>query len=274
MIKQFQFFKIYKAVFILCLIFAACVQDNEYLDDAIDLETKKILFIGNSYTFYHNMPAMTKRMALSVGDTMFYEQYTIPGAYLWQHANSVFLDQLIKKENWNYVTIQSQSRESALDQEHFNTKVYPNALTLVNQIRDNNSNSKPLFYMTWGYENGYTPLCNDLPYMCNFESMNDKIEERYTYFGSSTNSSVSPCGKVWKALRNEYPNINLYDDDGNHPSRLGSYVAACCFYTMIFEKDPTLLSYNDEYLDDNDEQIIKAMVKEIVYDRLDQWQFH
>jgi hypothetical protein len=225
-------------IFILSLIFASCLQDDVSLDDTLYIEpkTKKVLFIGNSYTYYNNMPAMTKKMALSVGDTMLYSQYTIPGAYLCQHVNSVILNQLIDEGNWNYVTIQSQSRESALDQEHFDKRVYPNAITLVNKIRGNNPNSKPIFYMTWGYENGYVPLCEALPYMCNFGSMNDKIEERYIYLASSTKSSVSPCGKVWKALRNKYPNIDLFDDDGNHPSRLGSYVAACCFYTMIFKK--------------------------------------
>jgi hypothetical protein len=266
----------YKYLFLLSFIFASCLQDDVNLEDTpyIEPNTKNILFIGNSYTFYHNMPAMTKEMALSVGDTMIYSQYTLPGAYLWQHVNSYFVQQLIDKGNWTHVTIQGQSRETALDQEHFDTKVYPRAITLVKRIRNSNPNSKPLFYMTWGYENGYAPLCNDLPHMCDFESMNDKIEERYLYLASSTQSSVSPCGKVWKALRSKYPNIDLFDDDGNHPSRLGSYVAACCFYTMIFKKDPTLLLYDDKYLDNLDEQIVKSMVKEIVYNQLNQWQFY
>ncbi|NQX85446.1 MAG: hypothetical protein HRT67_06015 [Flavobacteriaceae bacterium] len=157
---------------------------------------KKVLFIGNSYTYGNNMPKMTRLLASSVQDTMIYATHTPGGAYLHQHANSAQLYNLINSQEWDFVTIQSQSRESALDQDYFDINVYPYAQTLVNKIRNNHAESMPLFFMTWGYENGYKPLCSSLPYMCDFEAMNDKIEERYTFYASATNSMVSPVGAV------------------------------------------------------------------------------
>lgn len=236
--------------------------------------SKKVLFIGNSFTYGNNMPELVKQLALSVQDTLAYRTHTISGSNIHQHANSSELEEKINSHDWDFVTIQTQSIESALSENYFNTNVYPNAVTLVEKIKNNSSKSIPLFFMTWGYLNGVESYCEELPYMCNFESMNDKLEERYTYFAKSTNSNVSPCGLVWKSIRKIYPDLNLYESDGSHPSRIGSYIAACTFYTMIYKKDPSLLTYDDPAIDDTHETIIKQQVKQLVYNYIDDWQFN
>ena len=234
--------------------------------------SKSILFTGNSYTTYNDMSNMVSKMASSVNDTLIYQQYALAGASVDQHANSTTLEGLISSHNWDFVTIQTQSQESALSQDYFDTNVYPFVTQLVEKIKNNAS--MPLFYMTWAYVDGDSFHCPDLPYMCTFEGMNDKIEERYTYFGSSTSSIVSPCGAVWREIRMQNPELNLYANDGSHPSRLGSYLAACSYYTMIFEKDPMLLTYDDPELDNTEEMIVKTAVKNIVYNTINNWKFN
>ena len=84
------------------------------------------------------------------------------------------------------------------------------------------------------------------------------------------NSYVSPVGFVWNYIRNNYPQINLYAGDGSHPNIKGSYVAAITFYTMIFKKDPTLITFNSS-LDDIEATNIRNAVKLLVYDDLEEW---
>ncbi|MBS1687131.1 MAG: hypothetical protein JSS96_00280, partial [Bacteroidetes bacterium] len=42
--------------------------------------TKRVLFLGNSYTYVNNLPQMVADVAASVGDTLIYDYYA-PGSY-------------------------------------------------------------------------------------------------------------------------------------------------------------------------------------------------
>ena len=49
-------------------------------------------------------------------------------------------------------------------------------------------------------------------------------------------------GNCWQLLYC----IDLYNSDGSHPSAIGSYVAGLCFYTTLFQKDPTEILWNGD----------------------------
>ena len=80
--------------------------------------------------------------------------------------------------------------------------------------------------------------------MCTYEVMDDKIYETYMAMALENRAEVSPVGRVWRKVREQYPTYKLYNRDESHPSLLGSMVAAYTFYTVLFKKDPTLLTYN------------------------------
>jgi hypothetical protein len=46
-----------------------------------------------------------------------------------------------------------------------------------------------------------------------------------------------PVGLVWKEVRTTRAELGLYADD-THPSPVGSYLAACVFYAVLFESSP------------------------------------
>ena len=86
----------------------------------------------------------------------------------------------------------------------------------------------------------------------------------------SNNAIVSPVGAVWKYIRQNFPLIDLYQADESHPSVAGTYAAACSFYTALFRKDPTLISFNSG-LTASDAADIRNAAKLIVYDSLLNW---
>ena len=43
-------------------------------------KTVRVLFLGNSYTYYHNMPKLVADMAASAGDTLVWEMEA-PGGF-------------------------------------------------------------------------------------------------------------------------------------------------------------------------------------------------
>ena len=123
-------------------------------------------------------------------------------------------------------------------------EVYPYAASLSDAIRANNECSQPLFYMTWGRENGDASNCEYLPWLCTYEDMDDAIRDTYMYMTEDNDAEVTPAGAVWRYLRENYPFINLYSSDSSHPSLAGSYATACAFYTMIYKKDPSLITWD------------------------------
>ena len=54
---------------------------------------------------------------------------------------------------------------------------------------------------------------------------------------------MAPVGLAWQQVRREHPEIGLWDPDGSHPSRAGTYLAACVLYATLFGESPEGLSF-------------------------------
>ncbi|NQX85226.1 MAG: T9SS type A sorting domain-containing protein [Flavobacteriaceae bacterium] len=234
--------------------------------------TKRVLFLGNSYTAYNNLPNLVSQMATNTGDTLIYDSNTPGGFRLMNHASNTTTLNKINADNWDFVTLQAQSQETSWSEAQMQIEVYPFATELVNVIRQNNTCSQPLFYMTWGRENGDAQNCEFAPWVCTYEGMDDAIRNTYTFMAQENTTEVAPVGAVWRYLRTHHPEVDLYTTDGSHPSVAGSYAAACAFYTMIYKKDPSLITWNAS-LDNNIANTIRLAAKTIVFDEVNAWDF-
>lgn len=255
-----------KAISLICTLFLISFLTVSAQD------SKNVLFLGNSYTAANNLPLMISTMAVSTGDELIYDSNTPGGYRFMDHASSSTTLDKINANNWDYVVLQAQSQETSLSQAQMQTEVYPYAESLSNAIRANYACSQPMFYMTWGRENGDASLCATLPWVCTYLGMDSAIRATYIYMADTNNAEISPAGAVWRELRTYHPEIILYSGDGSHPSVAGSYAAACAFYTMIYKKDPTAIPWNST-LPDIDAQNIKMTVRHIIFDSISNWNF-
>ncbi|MEL6970615.1 MAG: T9SS type A sorting domain-containing protein [Bacteroidota bacterium] len=237
---------------------------------SLSAQTKKVLFIGNSYTNNNNLPKLVGDAALSVGDTLIYNRHTPGGARLSDHASNPNALNKINSDDWDHVVLQEQSQMPSFGDWQVANEVYPFAAQLCDSIRANNACTRPIFYMTWGRENGDQSNCAILPWLCTYEGVDSMLNMRYRIMAEDNESLVSPVGEVWHYIRDNYPEIDLYAGDGSHPTIRGSYLAAITFYTIIFQKDPTLISFNSS-LDEGMAADIKTAVRLIVYDDLVEW---
>lgn len=233
-------------------------------------QQKSVLFIGNSYTGYNNLPQMVANVALSTGDTLNVDSNTPGGARLLNHAVNPQTLSKIASQNWDYVAIQAQSQEPSWPIGQVQTDVFPYATILCDSIRSGSSCSMPVFYMTWGRKNGDANNCPNWPPVCTYQGMDSLLSERYQTMANDNNALVSPVGAVWKYIRANHPGIELYTADESHPSLAGSYAAACAFYVTILRKDPTAITENAG-LSATEAQQIRAAAKIVVYDDLLQW---
>jgi hypothetical protein len=232
--------------------------------------TKNALFLGNSYTYVNDLPQMTANMAMSVGDVLTFDSNT-PGGYTFQgHTTNSASISKIGSGNWDYVVLQEQSQLPSFPDAQVAQSVYPHATFLDNLINTQNPCAETVFYMTWGRKNGDASNCQTWPPVCTYEGMDNLLRQRYMTMTTTNNAVVSPVGAVWKYLRTNFPDIELYQSDESHPSEAGTYAAACSFYSIFFRKDPTLITF-DASLSQSVANTIRQATKTVVYDDLINW---
>lgn len=230
-------------------------------------QTRKVLFLGNSYTYVNDLPQIVSQLATNTGDVLIYDSNLIGGYTLQDHySSSVSLNKILSND-WDYIVLQEQSQRPSFPV----ASAFANAFfALKTHIKQNKPCAQVTSFMTWGHENGDIQNCPTNPAVCTYLGMQNLLTERYMDVSDVSESEVTPVGVVWKFIRENHPSINLYQSDGSHPSVAGSYLAACCFYTSLFRKNPALIT--DNYgLDVTTASILRNAVKTLVYDELQDW---
>ena len=231
---------------------------------------KKILFLGNSYTYANNLPQLIADVALSKSDTVVYDQNT-PGGYTFNaHCSNAITWQKIRSQKWDVVVLQAQSQEPSYSPTNVMTYVYPYAKQLCDSIRAANSCTEIMFYMTWGRKNSDMDYCATYSPVCTYNGMQARLRESYMLFKDSFMTSVSPVGVAWKNFRMAFPLIDLYVADESHPSLHGSYLAACVFYSSMFKKTTVGSNYNPS-LPAADVANIQTIASQTVLDSMKVW---
>lgn len=231
-----------------------------------------VLFIGNSYTATNNLPQMISNIASAMGENMTYSSNTPGGCTFMQHCSNASMT-MIQQGSWDIVVLQEQSQLPSFPQWQVEQECFPYAQRLVDSIMAHNPNAEPMFYMTWGRRNGDQDNASEFPVLGTYEGMDSMLCERYTYMAEANNASLCPVGRVWRYLRTNNSDIELYASDGSHPSVAGTYAAACAFYVMFFHRDPDSIAFNAT-LSGSTAQAIRAAAKAVVYDDLRRWQRH
>ena len=198
-----------------------------------EINPMNILFIGNSYTHYNNMPFIFKSMAVSKNVKINVEMNAKSNHTFKMHAQRSEMYSTIRSKKWDYVILQGFSRELKYEKTHIDTASLPYIKQILDSIYTSNPCSNVLFFMTWGYENGFTEI--DSSSTSSYLEMSKSIKDGYNYISSQFNIPIVPVGYVWELFRQKYPNIKLYQEDGQHPTINGSYLCASTFYTSIFK---------------------------------------
>ncbi|MEM7038673.1 MAG: PKD domain-containing protein [Bacteroidota bacterium] len=230
----------------------------------------KVLFLGNSYTYSNNLPGIIQSLAEAGGDSLYFDSNTPGGYQFQQHVTNATTLSRIAQDNWDYVIMQEQSQIPSFPQGQVQQICYPHAATLCDSIRSNDPCSEPLFFMTWGRENGDAQNCPNWPPVCTFLGMAGQLRMSYLNMANWNNATVAPAGVAWVEARNRDPQISLYTGDGSHPNYTGSYLTACVFYATMYRKAPTALNFYGS-LDTATATFLQTVAEDVVFDSLDIW---
>lgn len=229
-----------------------------------------VLFIGNSYTYVNDLPGTLGSLATSLGKEITIDSKTNGGFTFQNQVNDPMTFSKIHSKPWDVVVIQGQSQEPSFPDSQVNTETLPYALQLADSIWANNSCGNVMYYMTWGRQNGDSQWSE----INTFEKMNTRLYNAYMRMAdSSDRSMVSPVGRVWSYVRANYPTINLYNADQSHPSLEGTYLAACTFYTSLFQQSPAGSNFYGG-LNASTAGILQAAAATVILDSLDHFHLH
>ncbi len=208
-------------------------------------DTLSVLFIGNSYTSYNNLPLLVKNLSTSAGKTLNIDS-NIPGGYLMSsHLNDATTLSKISQGNWDYVILQEQSQIPTIDYYRYND-MYPAMTDLKSVIEQYNPCAKIITYMTWGRRFGGQQCdpsgtyCS--PVFANFNHMQDSLTSAYLEISELLNIQCAPVGVTWQNILND-TTLVLHSGDNSHPNIDGSYVAALSIFSSIWKQGTSGLTY-------------------------------
>jgi len=100
----------------------------------------RILFIGNSYTYYNNLPHIFQSLAKSSGHLVKTGMIAKGGYTLKRHSEDPSVLDKIKRGNWDYVILQEQSVVPSVDYQ-FEDYMLPAVSLFEETIRTSNAES-------------------------------------------------------------------------------------------------------------------------------------
>jgi hypothetical protein len=205
-------------------------------------DTLRVLFVGNSYTYTNDLPALFSNLAASGGHPVV-TAMSAPGGYtLEQHTTNITTLELINHGSWDYVVLQEQSQYPTIPYYRYNS-TYPSARLLDSMIVA--QGARTAFFMTWGRKHGGQQIINGYySYaFANFFEMQDTLAAAYAEIASELEATLCSIGLAWAQAVTLNPSADLWQTDGSHPTLEGSYLAACSFYATLFGASPAGLSY-------------------------------
>lgn len=195
---------------------------------------ERILFIGNSYTYANKLRDVIAALAAAEGRPVAVASVTEGGRTL-KYFNDPAGEKgkearaAIAEGGFDTVVLQEQSLRPAISPSLF----FEAASSLCAQIRA--AGAEPVFYATWGRREGAPALAR---YHLTNATMTEKLNAAYRKAGEENGARVACAGLAFYEIYTGRPEIELYQDDGSHPSPAGTLLAALTLYRVLFGKAP------------------------------------
>lgn len=209
------------------------------------ITNEKILFIGNSFTFYWNLPSQVQKMSVERGLNWEVKHFTSSSATLKIHFNNPELKSLLENEKFDHIILQEHSTGPLTDPES-SRFYFGQILSLIP------STTKVHFFSTWMY-----PAIESL----NSDNQVFPIEESIKKIVDGTNTSVIPIGRAFRTFQDKYPDYNLLTDDNKHPSPNGTYLASCVIFSHLSAESSKNLSRRFKGVDSLGNDIYYSIVE-------------
>ncbi|MCE5313701.1 MAG: hypothetical protein ABFD49_01085 [Armatimonadota bacterium] len=249
---------------ILPVLMAILVIDGQ----AHALQTRRplnILFIGNSHTYFNDLPGVFRRIASSSGRTTPNVNSSAFGRYtLLDHLKNARTLRAIDygwgayHKPWDFVVLQEHSAIPAWAEDNAQHRhQFETACTqLYDRIKLHNPDAKVVLFETAAWNGAYwrSMEISDTSIGRNATDMQDRVRKwcaytAYTYVPTHCASTrkndlkVAFVGDAWERNYNNPNRIMLHAADYYHPNYAGTYLGALVMYATIYNEKTQRIGY-------------------------------
>lgn len=179
-------------------------------------EAVHVLFVGNSLTYFNDLPLLVEELASNRGENWEVEMLALPNYALEDHWNDGKFQKMICENSYEYIVVQ-QGPSSQEDGRQMLLQYGALIKTLCES-----RGTQLAFFMVWPSRQYYHTF--------------EGVISNYAEAAGTTNSILCPVGQHWKSHFESTGDFSYYGADGFHPSRKGSEVAATIIYESLSRK--------------------------------------
>jgi hypothetical protein len=241
------------------------------------LKNIHVLFIGNSLTYYQDMPQTLQQMLNETDSNVKIEQSTFPGMSLSGHLSDIITSKTkngintrkkeagekteteikIAERQWDIVILQTGTVNVLIPE---NRELKTNKAISEIQKLISNPNCKFILFNTWPAKNTYPKQYCYPSRLIDPSIQKDKccssVLESLEQEVKAINDAYDTVAEINQLIKSDNankfynvlvncPEIELYEDD-SHPNKNGAFLNACIFYQMLANKKASQLIYNGE----------------------------
>ena len=202
-----------------------------------------IMWVGNSFFFYNNMPDQLGAMAAEARRPTRNTMITMGGSgFDWHDVAGYFRPGGVGRYRFD---AQNNIHFAPPGARLFDTTVMMDCsqCPLHPQLRESffatgrrhaetvrANGAQPVFFMSWAYQ--------DKP------EMTAGLAAAYTELGNQTGALVIPAGLAFQRALAQRPGLVLHVADKRHPTPAGSYLAAATSFAALYGTSPEPLTYH------------------------------
>ena len=193
----------------------------------------KILMLGNSYTYFFDMPKILQALFDDNRVNAKVDSVTAGGRRLAQNVDEgdPLHAEIVAKCAQNAYDVLILQEQSHTPMSHYR-EFLRGVCGCVELVKP----ARTVMYATWGRKEG-CDLLDEFGWTN--QSMTEGLAAAYDAAARKVGGESAHVGKCFYEIRKAYPEIELYDPDRSHPSYAGSCVAALTVYKKLMGKLPS-----------------------------------
>ncbi len=219
--------------------------------------SQDVLLMGNSYTYANSLDEIVEGQLDTITTDAVASSLAAGGLTLSDHATRVqtsghtWNTTLNDGRTWEAVVLQDQSQIPGFPTAQTSWQRSMSAARVLDAMIERRG-ADTVFLMTWGRRDGDSTNPGLYP---NFTVMQARLEAGYGYYAENISTDdrpayIAPVGLAFKHVHDDIiagggdPTAqgtmfyDLYQGDGSHPSRQGSYLASCVLYATLTGNTP------------------------------------
>jgi hypothetical protein len=209
-----------------------------------DARVRSILFLGNSLTYYNDLPAMVERAAQAVGVNLRIGSVALPNVAVIDHADGLTpAREAIAAQRWDLVVLQQGPTPAGICRD----TLVLGAERLAPLVAAAGGRVAVLAPWTRITVPGFLP----------------EARRSAVIAADAVQGKVLFVGDAWRLAMERDPSLQLHSSDGYHPGPTGSWLAALLIVEQVFAPSPGWLASPPDGVDATALTVLRQAVHDV-----------